>query len=316
MRNASRAALVAAMVCVSPFAAQPVARADASHVFSNQPFDDVLSATRGGKMLVVMFSAKWCGPCKAMEQTTWSDPGVAAWVKDHAMALHVDVDEDRAVADRYNARALPLLVAFRDGQMVDRSVGYKDAATMTRWLQNAQSSPAMDSASVSAASVQPHITTIQVLPQSAQAPVQTTIATPATQTLTATTTVIAAPRPAKPAEAAKASACDRVQSAHKKMQQAMQSAKDQTGKNTARREFRTAVGRIYAGELKAKRPQRATEVLVLAIELDDTGWMRLALAQAAIGAGQSPSSLNALLDQAQAKGVDVSKTRAKLANAQ
>lgn len=320
MRNASRAALVAAMVCVSPFAAPPVARADASQVFSKQSFDDALSSTHGGKVLVVMFSAKWCGPCKAMEQTTWSDPGVAAWVRDHGMALHVDVDEDRALADRYSARALPLLVAFRDGRMIDRSVGYKDVNAMTRWLQNAQIAPAMDAATMSAATSQPHTTTVQVLPANPQSapPSQA----PSGQTMTLTTTVTAAPQPersptpTKAPPAVRINACERVQTAHEKMQQAMRTAKDQAGKNAARRDFRAAVGRIYAGELKAKRPNTASEVQVLATELDDTGWMRLALVQAALGANQRPTALGALLDQAQAKGVDVSKTRAKLAAAE
>lgn len=268
--------------------AQPTALSSA--VFSSQSFDDALAASRQqGRTLVVMFSAEWCGPCKAMENSTWRDPGVAAWVRDHGIALHVDVDQQRALADRFNARSLPLLIAFRDGEVVERSLGYKDAQQMQSWLARV---------ATPGGSVTPSATAF-VTPPLMPGP---------TQIVMPTTTRVVAPAPTVPTQQGRE--LRRIAELHQESQrQIRESTGDVARQNAARKSFRERVAAIYAGSINGPS-ERA--VLSEALRLDNTAWMRIALVQAALDARTKRPELATLLDEAKAKGADIRKTKARL----
>lgn len=109
-------------------------------VFSGVAFKDALEQNKtGDKLLVVKFTAEWCGPCKLMDRTTWRDQNVVAWVKDNAVALQVDVDKQPTIAQEYGVRAMPTMIAFKKGEPVDRVVGYRDGAGLLAWMGNVKS---------------------------------------------------------------------------------------------------------------------------------------------------------------------------------
>lgn len=87
----------------------------------------------GGKFLIIDFTAAWCGPCQQMDKTTWSDPAVAAWVKQNAIALQIDVDQD-PVAKEFDVRAMPTVVALKNDAPVDRIVGYRNPQGVLQWF--------------------------------------------------------------------------------------------------------------------------------------------------------------------------------------
>ncbi len=68
-----------------------------------------------------------------MDQTTWLDAGVVAWVRDHAIALQLDVDTDEA-AKAFEIKAMPTIVMMKGDAEVDRIVGARPAAQMLEWL--------------------------------------------------------------------------------------------------------------------------------------------------------------------------------------
>jgi tetratricopeptide (TPR) repeat protein len=70
--------------------------------------------------------ASWCGPCKIMDKTTFSDPAVVAWAKKTVIPARVDAEkgEGRRISARYQAFSFPTVVFLDgDGNEIDRLVG-------------------------------------------------------------------------------------------------------------------------------------------------------------------------------------------------
>lgn len=105
-------------------------------VFDNRPYSEARNAAEEEKKwFIVKGTAEWCGPCKQMDATTWRDEKVVAWLKEHAIAVAVDVDKHKAVARDLKIRAMPTMIAFKDGKEFDRVVGYSSPADFLVWLE-------------------------------------------------------------------------------------------------------------------------------------------------------------------------------------
>ncbi|XP_010548397.1 PREDICTED: thioredoxin H7 [Tarenaya hassleriana] len=74
------------------------------------------------KLLVIDFTAAWCGPCKAMDPKVQE---LAAKYAEKVVFLKVDVDRLMDVAGAYNANVLPAFVFVKRGEEIDRVVGAK-----------------------------------------------------------------------------------------------------------------------------------------------------------------------------------------------
>ena len=70
--------------------------------------------------VIVDFWAPWCGPCRMVAPVLQD---LAARHAGELKVVKVDVDEEPALADRFFARSIPMLVVIRDGHEVDRIVG-------------------------------------------------------------------------------------------------------------------------------------------------------------------------------------------------
>ncbi len=84
---------------------------------NDNSFADALAANRA---VLVDFWAPWCGPCRAIapivEEVSREAPA-------GVLVGKVNVDQHPALAARFGVRAIPTLLFFRDGTLVDQVVG-------------------------------------------------------------------------------------------------------------------------------------------------------------------------------------------------
>jgi thioredoxin 2 len=82
--------------------------------------------------VVVDFWAEWCGPCKAMAPVL---ERAAAELEPSIRFLKVDTEAERELAGRYNIRAIPTLMLFRNGDLVDQRAGALDGESLRAWIR-------------------------------------------------------------------------------------------------------------------------------------------------------------------------------------
>lgn len=87
------------------------------HVNENEFREKVLEAK--GTVLVD-FWAGWCAPCRmlrpVLEQLAADRPDVTV--------VKVDVDENMSLAAAYGVESIPMLLVFKSGQLVNKSIGF------------------------------------------------------------------------------------------------------------------------------------------------------------------------------------------------
>ena len=76
--------------------------------------------THSAKPVIVDFWAEWCGPCKMIA------PVLDEIAREKAGAVKVakvNVDENQSLSFKYNIRAIPALLFFKNGQLRDQITG-------------------------------------------------------------------------------------------------------------------------------------------------------------------------------------------------
>jgi tetratricopeptide (TPR) repeat protein/thiol-disulfide isomerase/thioredoxin len=120
----ARAAAFALLTATSPAVAAGTAPRMTVPFLTGRPFAEALrTATAEKKHVLVDVYAVWCGPCKLMDRTTFSDPAVGAWVGANFVAVKMDAErgEGRRLAQRYMVTSFPTIL-FLDakGNELDR----------------------------------------------------------------------------------------------------------------------------------------------------------------------------------------------------
>ena len=94
--------------------------------------NEVLNAD---KPVLLDFYADWCGPCKMLA------PVLHEIAEENAGTLKVgkiNVDEQMELAMRFQVSSIPMLVAFKDGKAVAKSVGYRPKSEIAAMVEGAR----------------------------------------------------------------------------------------------------------------------------------------------------------------------------------
>jgi thioredoxin 1 len=81
--------------------------------------------------VLVDFWAEWCGPCKMMAPVL---DQVAVEQASKLKIVKVDVDENSEYAGRLGIMSIPTLILFKEGQPVERIVGFAPKDQLIRKL--------------------------------------------------------------------------------------------------------------------------------------------------------------------------------------
>ncbi|HBH21272.1 MAG TPA: thioredoxin [Rikenellaceae bacterium] len=86
-------------------------------IATNENFAEIIS---DNKLVLVDFWATWCGPCRVLGPTVEE---VAEEYSDRAIVAKCNVDDCEDISMKYGIRNIPTLLFFKNGEVVDRTVG-------------------------------------------------------------------------------------------------------------------------------------------------------------------------------------------------
>jgi len=79
-----------------------------------------LEVTKSDKAVIVDFWAEWCGPCKMIAPLL---DEIAKEKSGTVKVAKVNVDQNQSLSFKYNIRAIPSLLFFKNGQLRDQITG-------------------------------------------------------------------------------------------------------------------------------------------------------------------------------------------------
>lgn len=97
---------------------------------NQKDFAELVENKKG--IVVIDFFATWCGPCRMLSPVM---ENVSNEVSD-VNFYKIDVDENEALAMKFQISSIPCLVLLKDGAPVSRILGYRPLNDIVSWINN------------------------------------------------------------------------------------------------------------------------------------------------------------------------------------
>ncbi len=82
---------------------------------------------------VLMFSAEWCNPCKILKPIIEE---LSVQFKEKIIIIKLDVDDNPEIAAQFGIRNVPTLLFFKNGEIIDKTVGVSTKAVLESKIQS------------------------------------------------------------------------------------------------------------------------------------------------------------------------------------
>lgn len=107
--------------------------------FSEGTYEEALAlAAKENKILFIDFYADWCGPCKEMAKTVFTDSIVGKYFAEKFVAVKVNTEkkENQSVVKKYKVNAMPTLAFIQnDGKTISIAAGARNTSDFLRMAQ-------------------------------------------------------------------------------------------------------------------------------------------------------------------------------------
>jgi thioredoxin 1 len=94
--------------------------------------DNIGLAMQKYPYLVLNAYANWCAPCKSMSEVLDELSGELQGQVAFGM---IDIGKNKEIKAKYNITSYPTLFMYKDGKLLNRSIGYRSKTTFVSWLK-------------------------------------------------------------------------------------------------------------------------------------------------------------------------------------